>query len=281
MRTSHGDADVPDAEPAPDRRTGGVLPAGPRDTGTVQSVERAVVLLEAMADAGVPVTLTDLAVASGLPLPTIHRLVRTLVGRGYVHRGPARGYSLGPRLVRLGDNAGRMAGRWARQWLVELVDALGETANLAVLDGAEVVYVAQEPGRHAVRTFTEVGRRVSPHCTAAGKALLAAMPAEQVEERLRHMVMTAHTDTTITDATAFAAQLERVRGAGYALDEGEQEPGLRCVAVALDGPILAAVSVSGPTARMSDAVVAAAVPRLRSVARALGDGMTRGAAFPA
>lgn len=281
MQTSPAAADTPDIEDASGRVVGttAVAPAG--GSTTVQAVERTVALLEAMADAGGQATLSSLALRSGLPMPTIHRLMRTLVGCGYVRQGPGREYSLGPRLVRLGDSAGRLVGMWARPRLVELVDALGESANLAVLDGTQVVYIAQEPGRHAMRMFTEVGRRVPPHCTAVGKALLALMPAEQVQELLRHTEMTAQTESTIIDPRAFAAELERIRGCGYALDDGEQELGVRCVAVALDAPVLVAVSVSGPSTRMTDDLVAAAVPRLRSAARALLDGMARNAASPA
>ncbi|MEV1291058.1 IclR family transcriptional regulator [Pseudonocardia sp. NPDC049635] len=240
--------------------------AVPVRSSTVQSVERAVDLLEAMADAGGTVSLSHLAASSGLPLPTIHRLVRTLAGRGYVRQQSSREYALGPRLVRLGDAAGRLVGVWARPRLAELVDALGESANLALLEGNQVVYVAQEPGRHSMRMFTEVGRRVSPHCTAVGKAMLARMAPDRVREIMRHTEMVAHTDNTITDREAFEAELDRVRAAGYALDEGEQELGVCCVAVALEGPLPAAISISGPTTRMTDTLLESAVPLLRAAA---------------
>ncbi|MEQ3549472.1 IclR family transcriptional regulator [Pseudonocardia nematodicida] len=249
--------------------------AVPARSGTVQAVERAVDLLEAMADAGGTVSLSHLAATSGLPLPTIHRLVRTLAGRGYVRQQSSREYALGPRLVRLGDTAGRLVGVWARPRLATLVDALGESANLALLEGNEVVYVAQEPGRHSMRMFTEVGRRVSVHCTAVGKALLARMPDDRTRDILRHTDLIAHTEHTITDAGVFATELDRVRDTGYALDEGEQELGVRCVAVALEGPLPAAISISGPTTRMTDDLVDAAVPQLRRAAEALVADMAR------
>lgn len=147
-----------------------------RTSGGVQSVERAFQLLEALADSGGVATLSELSTSSGLPMPTIHRLVRTLVQQGYVRQDTARRYTLGPRLIRLGETAGRLLGNWARPYLAELMEATGETANLAVLEGGEVVYVGQVQSRRSMRMFTEVGRRVQPHCTGVGKALLAQLP---------------------------------------------------------------------------------------------------------
>ena len=145
-------------------------------TGGVQSLQRAFDLLERMADAGGEASLSELAATSGLPLPTIHRLIRTLVTCGYVRQNSNRRYALGPRLIRLGESASRQFGTWARPWLARLVDQVEETANLAVLDGDEVVYVAQVPSRHSMRMFTEVGRRraAARHGRGQGDAVAAA-----------------------------------------------------------------------------------------------------------
>ena len=109
----------------------------------VQSLQRAFELLERLADAGGEASLSELAASSGLPMPTIHRLIRTLVTLGYVRQNTNRRYALGARLIRLGENASLQFGTWARPLLAELVDEVGETANLAVLERDEVVYVAQ------------------------------------------------------------------------------------------------------------------------------------------
>jgi IclR family acetate operon transcriptional repressor len=243
-----------------------------RASGGVQSIERVFELLEAMADSGGIVGLSQLAARSGLPLPTIHRLIRTLVDLGYVRQEPTREYALGPRLVRLGDGASRLLGTWATPHLRALVDSIGESANLAMLDGAQVVYAAQAPGRHSMRMFTEVGRRAWVHCTAVGKAMLALLPEDEVVAIINRCGMPRQTEHTITDIDAFLAELRLVRARGYAIDEGEQELGVRCVAVALPGkPVRAAVSVSGPLTRMTDELVAAAVPQLSAAALALAD----------
>jgi len=243
-----------------------------RPAGGVQSIARVFDLLETMADLGGIVTLSELAQRSGLPVPTIHRLMRTLVDLGYVRQEPSRAYALAPRLVRLGEGASRLIGTWATPHLRRLVDAVGESANLALLDGDEVVYAAQVQGRHSMRMFTEVGRRAGMHCTAVGKAMLAAMPPDRAVEILRRSGLSAQTAHTLTTVEAMQEELSRIRENGYAIDEEGQEIGVRCVAVALPGErARAALSVSGPSTRMTESLVGAAVPTLLETARALGD----------
>ena len=246
-----------------------------RARGGVQSVERTFDLLEAMANAGGVVGLSRLAQESGLALPTIHRLIRTLVDLGYVRQEPSRQYSLGPRLIRLGESASHLLAVWSRPYLARLVEAVRESANLAMLDGDQVVYVAQVQSPHSMRMFTEVGRRVYPHCTAVGKALLANMPPADVRALLRRAGMPAQTEHTITEPDRFAEEIHRVREQGYAMDDGEQEIGVRCVAVpVLGAPNRLAVSISGPAPRMTPDLVDRAVPLLRRAAEDLAGELT-------
>ena len=238
--------------------------------GGVQSVERAFDILERMADAGGEVTLTELVRRTGLPMPTIHRVMRTLVDRGYVRQAPSRRYALAPRLIRLGEGASRLLNVWVRPHLEQLVDALGETANMALLDGDQVVYVAQAPSHHSMRTFTEVGRRVLPHCTGVGKALLAQLDPAEARAIVLRTGMPAQTPRTITDPDRLLRELARVRRRGYATDSGEQEVGVQCIAVpVLDAPAPTAISISGPEARLTPPVAERAVPLLQDVARRL------------
>ncbi|HEX5120666.1 MAG TPA: IclR family transcriptional regulator [Pseudonocardiaceae bacterium] len=239
----------------------------PERSGGVQSVERTFELLELLADAGGELALSQLAESSALPLPTIHRIMRTLVSGGYVRQQPSRRYALGPRLIRLGETAGRTFGSWARPYLAGITDAVGETSNMAVLDGDQVVYVAQVPSQHSMRMFTEVGRRVDAHCTAVGKAVLAGLPRPTVDQLLARSGMRRHTERTIVDRDVFHRALDSVRDAGYAEDDGEQEVGVRCLAVAVPGaPTGTAISISGPEARMTRLDLTEVVPLLRRVA---------------
>jgi len=243
---------------------------GSAGDGGVQSLERAFVILELMAEDGGEVALSRLAVDSGLPLSTIHRLVRTLVARGYVRQLPSRRYVLGPRLIHLGESSSRTMGSWARPHLNDLVDSTGETANLAMLDGNRVVYVAQVPSRHSMRMFTEVGRRVHLHCTGVGKVLLAQLPIDTARELLDPRDMPAMTPKTVTDREELLAQLPQIAEQGYALDDGEQEIGVRCIAVAVPGgPAATAVSVSGPEGRVPMESVPGIVAELRATAVSL------------
>ena len=257
---------------APTESDGAPRPAG------MQSLDRAFELLELMAATDGEVALSQLAVASGLPVPTIHRIVRTLVTSGYVLQLPSRRYTLGPRLIGLGRSASWTVEAWASPHLLELAETSGETANLAMLDVDMVVYVAQAPStRHTMRMFTEVGHRVHAHCTGVGKALLAQLPERDVWRIVQAAGMPARTGRTITAVGPLLEELARVRTQGYAVDDGEQELGVRCLSVAVAGSSTSAVSLSGPASRMTHEAVESLVPLVRAAA----DGLAGRAGRPA
>ncbi|GAB3292027.1 IclR family transcriptional regulator [Parasphingorhabdus pacifica] len=240
--------------------------------GNVRSIGRAFALLETMAQNGGVMGLSQLAAESGLPMPTIHRVVRTLVELGYLRQESNRQYVLAPRLIRLGESASGTLSIWARPHLESLVDALGESVNLAMLDGDQIVYVAQAESRQSMRMFTEVGRRVLPHCTAVGKAIMAGMPEHRVTEILQRTGMRPYTESTISHPDDFLKALSKSADRGHALDEGEQEVGVRCVAVAVpETPTRLAMSVSGPATRMTQEVVERAIPLLTRACADLAD----------
>jgi IclR family acetate operon transcriptional repressor len=239
-------------------------------------------LLELIAASPGSVTLSDLASASELPTPTVHRLVQTLLTCGMVRQAADRRYTLGPRLIALGEAATAVLGSTAQPFLDELRDSVGETANLAALDQSEVVYLAQAPSRHMVRMFTEVGRRVHAYCTAVGKAMLACLPDDEVRRIVRASGMPRHTPTTITTPDELLAELERVRRCGYAIDEGEQELGVRCFAVVVtQHPSMTALSVSGPAGRLTDEMLERVLPALQDVATRLRSALTEAPPEPA
>lgn len=238
-----------------------------KGTSGVQSVERVFELLELITDAGGEVTLSELSSSTELPLPTIHRLLRTLVQLGYARQLPNRRYTLGPRLIRLGDGASKQLGALARPQLQSLVDRLGESANMAVLDHDMAVYIAQVPSLHSMRMFTEVGRRVNLHYTGVGKAILAQLPEETVRGIVGRAGLVTPTAQSIDNVADLLVDLRKILERGYAIDDGEQEVGVRCYAVAVpNAPTPTAISVSGPVSRVDENFGARAIPLLQDVA---------------
>jgi len=249
-----------------------VRPASSSGSNGVQSIDRAFVLLDVLAQAGSAMAANELVTASGLPQPTVHRLTRTLMESGHVRQLDNRRYTLGPRLISLGEGAARMLGARAQPDLAVLAVEVGETTKLALLDGERAVYVAQVPGRHSMRMFTEVGRRVYLHSTGVGKAILAQLPAESVRRALLAAATPQLTDRTLVDVEEILEELEKVRQTGYADSDEEQEVGLRCIAVAVPGaPTPAAISLSGPTYRLTPDRTAEAVRHLHSTAQRVSE----------
>jgi IclR family acetate operon transcriptional repressor len=238
--------------------------------------------MEALGDLGGEAGISELAASLDLALPTIHRLMRTLVVLGYVRQLPSRRYALGPGLVRLGERATRLLATWARPALEQLERKIQETSNLAILDGDMVAYVAQVPSRHQMRMFTEVGRRVFAHSTGVGKALLSQFSDDDVLTIVRRTGMPRFTDATLTTEKALLADLDAIRRRGYAIDEGEQELGVRCFAVAVAGSFTpTAVSVSGPDSRITLESAEWMVPVLRQTAERLAKALQPGELSPA
>lgn len=223
----------------------------------IRSVTRAFAILEVLADREDDVSLTAIAAELGLAVPTAFRIMRTLVAAGYARHLPSRRYGLGTRLIRLGERTSQRLGTWVLPTLTWLVAELHETANLAVLDRDMVVYLAQVPSGYEMRMFAEVGHRVHAHSSAVGKAMLATMTDHEVRALLGRAGMPGHTPSTYVIEDDFLAELARIRSLGYAVDDGEQEIGVRCLATSIPGlSTRAAISISGPSTRVPIAATA-------------------------
>ena len=225
----------------------------PSNRSTVRSIERVLDILEALAEG--ESTLAGIAGHAQLSGSTTHRLLATLVERGYCDRaGPGR-YRLGRRVHDLASRAEAPLARLrllARHHLIELRDEFDETANLVLLDGLEATYIDQVASTQAMRMFAEVGRRVPAYASAAGKALLAYGPSDVLVAQGLREPFTALTSSTRTTLSQLAADLASARERGYAIDDEEIEEGVICLAApVLAGPLaVAALSVSGPGFRM-------------------------------
>jgi IclR family acetate operon transcriptional repressor len=214
--------------------------------------------LAASAGRGSPaVGVVGLARDTGLSAATAHRLLATLGQEGYVAQDPESSqYRLGSRLFALAATAesplSMLRERVARP-MEELRGRFGETVNLSVLDRRHIVYVHQVECDRPLRAFNRTGNRVLAHATAAGKALLAHEPDTLLRDLFAGVKLEALTASTITSTDILTAALDAVRVSGYALDLGEQDEDIVCVAA----PILSAgcrpagaLSISGPEARM-------------------------------
>lgn len=245
----------------------------------VQSVERALDVLEALARSDGALGLTGLIQATGLPLATVHRLLATLGGRGYIRQDPeSRRYLLGPSVLKLREPYTRLFGVWAQRHLSELAEISQESANLAVLDGNHVVYIAQVAAPRRLRMFTQVGNRVLPHSSAVGKVLLAFSPRADAEQIIRRTGLPRRTAATITDWDTFFAELDNVSRQGYGVDAGEEEEAVRCLAVPVFvvGKPVAALSVSGPAARLDTREQDRLIAEMTRIAAALSASLRAG-----
>jgi IclR family acetate operon transcriptional repressor len=253
-------------------------PSAKRERHSVQSVDRALDLLEALASTDAEVAITSLANRTGLHVSTAHRLLATLVRRGYVRQNPDTSrYYAGPKLATLAEGRSRFGElrTRARGLLRTLAEATRETANLSVLDDTWAVYLETVPGPQMVRLFTTVGNRVPLHATGSGKALLAWLPAPRREAILERLELRAHTPRTIAEPNALRRALEEVRERGYAVDDEEFDEGVRCIAVPV-GPLgapIAAISVSGPASRLGRPRLGELAPMLRRCASELADAL--------
>lgn len=222
----------------------------------VQSLDRALDLLEALAGAD-ELGVSELAARTGLVPSTAHRLLATLVARGYAAQNPATGrYLTGYKLLELTsglqDRLGRLRAA-ARPHLEAIQRETGETTNLVVLEGRNAVYVDTVAGSRSVRLFIEVGQAIPAHTSGSGKALLAWRSPEDLAALFDGAPLAESTPRTLTDVAALEEDLARIRRRGYATDDEEHELGVACVATPVldpSGQPLAAISVTGPAPRI-------------------------------
>ncbi|MBI3972135.1 MAG: IclR family transcriptional regulator [Chloroflexi bacterium] len=222
---------------------------------TVQSVDRALSLLEVLAESPQEMAIRDLSARVELHGSTVHRLLTALMARGFVRQNAESGrYSLGLTALRVGGAVQfhKDLRAEAKRYLAGLAAATGESANLVILDQGEAVYIEQAPGSRSVRMFTIPGARAPLHCTGAGKVLLAALSQEDRARIVAQRGLASYTCRTIVGEAALERELEAVRQAGYAIDNQEREIGVRCVAAPVHdaaGEVVAAISISGPSER--------------------------------
>ena len=232
--------------------------AAPQGTYKVQALDRAFAVLDLLGESEAALGLAQVAASLQLHKSTAHRFLMVLERHRMVERTANGKFRLGLRLFDFGNRAIEqydLRDR-AQPHLRRLVSETEETAHLALLEAARVIYIDKIEPTRSVRMITRIGASNPVHCTSVGKAIMAFLPPERANEIVRRIRFERLTTRTIASPDALRTELEKTRRRGYAVDDEELEEGLRCIAVpVLDAQRLpvAAVSVSGPSFRVTAA----------------------------
>jgi DNA-binding IclR family transcriptional regulator len=242
-------------------------------------VERALAMLEAASQAADGLSNAEISRKLNIPKSSASYILRTLETQGYLSRDAESGkYRVGLKILSL--SRGALGGMDVRSVALPIMRRLtqqtGVTCHLAVLDGAEAVYIEKVEPEGFIRMDTWVGRRMRVHATSVGKAIVAYIPAEHLEEIVRKSGMERRTPKTIVTLPRLLKELEKVRMQGYAVDDEENNLGARCVAAPVfdeRGAILAGLGLSGTTQQVSPQTMPRILEALKDSARHISMGM--------
>jgi len=232
-------------------------PLGHHLAGSVQALERGLNLLAIIAEAD-GLSLTSIAQRAGIAPSTAHRILNTLKAGGFVHYDETHdGWLIGVQAFRIGSAflRNRKMVDVGRSTVRKLMEASGETVNMAIEDDGHVVFVSQMECHQAIRAFNRPGGRGPLHASSLGKAMMAAWSEDAIAQRLHRVGMPRLTAHTIVNPDALMQDLTLVRKRGWAIDDQEQSEGLRCVGSAIyneHGEVVGAISISGPMVRVTD-----------------------------
>lgn len=244
-------------------------------------------LLELIAAKDEFVSLQGLVDETGMPKPTVHRMLQQLESGGLlIRQADGRHYGTGSRLRRLAENLLLNATQHGARHAVlrDLVERLGESCNITALSGGEVVYLDRVETSEPLRFYLRPGSRVPIHCSASGKMILSQLSAAQRRKLLAHAPLTQYTPTTITELDALEDELKRVHEDGFAIDNEEFLPGLVCAAVLIptgSNRSNLCVAAQAPVMRLTAERAPDLVPALREAAAAIGRIESEGSGSPA
>jgi IclR family transcriptional regulator, acetate operon repressor len=245
-----------------------------KDTGGgVQSLTRGLTLLEQLADSEGGISLTEISQRAALAPSTAHRLLNTLADMGFVFQAPDSGlwyiglktYRVGCAFVSNRDFVGE-----SHAYLRKLMEQSGETANLSIIDGTHVCFIAQVQCHEVMRMLVRLGSRLPAHASGSGKAILSALPEDELAIFFRESKLQKLTQKTTTDIDQLRLQFGAIRARGYSYDDEENALGLRCVAAPIYDEYsepLGAISLAGPIARLSDERILKLGPLVAHTAR--------------
>ncbi|MED4403533.1 IclR family transcriptional regulator [Metabacillus fastidiosus] len=224
----------------------------------VKSVDRALRIITMVSTRKEGMGVTELAAFLDLNKSTIFRLLATLAEHGFIEQDQeTKKYRLGYKYLELSSMLLESIDlrTQAKPFLKELESHTNEVIHLVVYDQGEVVYIEKLEGNETLRTHSQVGRRAPIHCTSVGKVILAYLPDEEILNIIEKHGLPKHTEQTISDKEAFLEELNRIKEQGYGTEFEENEPGITCIAAPIfdnSKKITAAISISGPSIRMTD-----------------------------
>ena len=225
----------------------------PRETPAIQSLDRGLLILEAVGKSAEPVSLGPLAAMLGIDRSSAFRLANTLRRRGYLANSSAgRDYILGPSVWRLSHQYdwSKMLVTVAREHLKALAAETNETAHLAIREGRNALFIDHVTSKHVVAVSGQTGEFVPLHCTSHGKALLADFQERDLSKLFGSKPLKAYTKNTIQTVRALAKECEAIRTQGFATDEAEYMEGVCCIAAPIrDVAVIASIGISAPAAR--------------------------------
>lgn len=223
---------------------------------TVQSIDRALDIIEVLSESQKEMGVTEIAERVGLHKSTAHRIISTLAARGYINKTDKGAYKIGLQLIEAVScyiNSLELQTE-ARPYVAQTTAELGLTAHLGVLDGDQVVYIEKMDVFSNVRMYSQIGVRVHAYSCSLGKCLLSNYSAAQVRRIMANCSFIKFTKKTLGSIDELIADLELVRRRGWAIDDEEAEMGHRCIGAPIydyRGDIIAAISASGPTASLT------------------------------
>lgn len=228
------------------------------ETGTVQSVDRALMILEKLKDTPKGLGVTELSTELRVSKSTAHRLLMSLLKKGFVRQDPEnQKYMLGLKLIEFGQTVTDHLDirSVASGHLQQLAEKVEETAHLVIRERSEIVYIDKIESSATIRMFSNIGKRAPMHCTGVGKAILAFLPHQDIAAVIEEKGLEGFTPTTITEPELLFEHLEMIRNRGYSIDDEEHEMGIKCAAAPIlnyKGEVVAGISVAGPIMRVTE-----------------------------
>jgi IclR family transcriptional regulator, KDG regulon repressor len=248
----------------------------------IQSVERALKIMDLFDEHTTELKITEISEKMDLHKSTVHSLLKTLQEYSYINQNPENGkYRLGLKLAERGNLviSNMDISKVARNYLLALSEKTGQTVHLGILDGHEGVYIDKVEGKHSIIRYSRIGRRLPLHSTAIGKALLAYQTPVEIQRLLKDYPYQHQTTSTIMNEAVFLKEIEKIQQQGYAIDDQENEQGVRCAAVPIfngKGQVLAAISISTLVSRVNDQELEVFIDLLKTACQELSELMKYG-----